>query len=212
MAIVVIGGHSRNVGKTSVVAGLVRALPEMHWTAVKITQYGHGICSANGEPCDCVTADHALAISEERDASSGTDTSRYLAAGAAKSIWVRTQQGQLAEAMPRLRRVLDAAENVIVESNSLLQFLRPDLYLAILDPANPDFKSSALRYLDRADALLLVSPLPEDAAWPQVSSAMLRKLPAFAVAPPAYLTDEVVAFVRAKTRLAQQSFGEKSTA
>ena len=41
---------------------------------------------------------------------------------------------------------------------------------------------------------------------------VLRKLPAFAVAPPAYLTDEVVAFVRAKTRLAQQSFGEKSTA
>ena len=53
MAIVVIGGHSRSVGKTSVVAGLISALPELNWTAVKVTQYGHGICSANGKPCDC---------------------------------------------------------------------------------------------------------------------------------------------------------------
>jgi molybdopterin-guanine dinucleotide biosynthesis protein len=208
VAIVVIGGHSRNVGKTSVVAGLVRALPEMHWTAVKITQYGHGICSANGEPCDCVTADHSLAITEERNPDSGTDTARYLAAGAAKSLWVRTRQGLLAEAMPRLRRALAAAENVILESNSVLQFLRPDLYLSVLDPSNPDFKPSALRYLDRADALLLLSPLAAEAAWGQVPASLLRKLPSFSVAPPAFLTDEVIAYVRDKTRAARQSFGQ----
>src|SRR5580698_2068550 len=51
MAIVVIGGHSRSVGKTSVVAGLIAALPAYHWTALKITQYGHGVCSLNGESC-----------------------------------------------------------------------------------------------------------------------------------------------------------------
>ena len=55
MAIVVVGGHTKNIGKTSVVAGLIAALPEMRWTAFKITQYGHGVCSANGEPCDCET-------------------------------------------------------------------------------------------------------------------------------------------------------------
>ena len=33
MAIVVVGGHTRNIGKTSVMAGLIRALPEMRWTA-----------------------------------------------------------------------------------------------------------------------------------------------------------------------------------
>jgi len=101
MAVVVIGGHTRNIGKTSVMAGLLRALPQLQFTAIKITQYGHGICSANGEPCDCVTADHSLAVSEERDPASGTDTSRYLAAGAVRSLWVRTRQGQLAEAMRR---------------------------------------------------------------------------------------------------------------
>jgi molybdopterin-guanine dinucleotide biosynthesis protein len=178
MAVVVVGGHSRNVGKTSVVAGLVRAMPEMRWTAVKITQYGHGICSANGEACDCQTADHRAAISVERDAASGTDTSRYLAAGAERSLWVRTEQGHLAEAMPRLRKELAATENAggnaIVESNSLMQFLRPDLYLAVLDPANRDFKASALRFLDRADAVLWVGDEEREVEWENVSLKLIR--------------------------------------
>src|ERR1700751_4559596 len=82
MAIVVVGGHSRDVGKTSVVAALIARLPEMRWTAFKITQFGHGFCTANGEPCDCQTDEHTVAVSEERNRSSGTDSARYVAAGA----------------------------------------------------------------------------------------------------------------------------------
>jgi molybdopterin-guanine dinucleotide biosynthesis protein len=157
MSIIVVGGHTRNIGKTSVVAGLIAALPQHHWTAIKITQFGHNVCSANGEPCDCETADHTIAISEERSLSSGTDTARYLAAGAAHSFWVRTRQGQLAEAMPRLRTLIASAKNVIIESNSVLRFLRPDIFISVLDPGIADFKPSALRYLDRADALVMPS-------------------------------------------------------
>ncbi len=134
MALIVIGGHSRSVGKTSVVAGLIAALPEFEWTAVKITQYGHGICSANGEACDCATGDHSWAITEERDRSGESDTSRFLVAGAARVFWARTEQGRLAEAMPSLRQRLEKTRNVIIESNSVLKFVRPDLYLTVLDP------------------------------------------------------------------------------
>ena len=45
LMLVVVGGHSRNIGKTSVVAGIIRKLRGRQWTAVKITQYGHGVCS-----------------------------------------------------------------------------------------------------------------------------------------------------------------------
>ncbi len=155
MALIVIGGHSRSVGKTSVVAGLISALRDFDWTAVKITQYGHGICSANGEACDCATGDHSWAISEERDRSGESDTSRFLLAGAARSLWVRTEQGRLAEAMPTLRQRLQGATNVIIESNSVMKFLRPDLYLTVLDPSTADFKNSAREFLDRADAVIL---------------------------------------------------------
>lgn len=194
MAIIVVGGHSRSVGKTSVVAGLIAAMPERDWLAVKITQYGHGICSANGGPCDCVTADHASAITEERDRSGDTDTSRFLVAGAKKVLWVRTQQGFLAEAMPRLREYLAAAKDIIIESNSVMRFLRPDLYLVVLDPTTGDFKDSAREFLDRADAVLLHQS--QGVQWKQVSMKPVSSKPTFMVTPPPYVTPELVQFVQ----------------
>ena len=195
MALIVIGGHSRSVGKTSVVAGLISALPEFDWTAVKITQYGHGICSAKGEACDCATADHSWVISEERDRSGESDTSRFLVAGAVRALWVRTEQGRLAEAMPALRLRLEGACNVIIESNSVLKFLRPDLYLTVLDPSTPDFKNSAREFLDRASAVIL-HPAPSGPAWQSVSLKPLAERPAFRITPPRYVTPEIVNFVR----------------
>jgi hypothetical protein len=197
MPIIVIGGHTRSVGKTSVVAGLIAALRDFHWTALKITQYGHGICSANGEACDCVTADHSLALSEEKDRSGDSDTSRYLLAGADHSWWIRTQQGQLAEAMPRVRKILSSTQNSIIESNSILRFLKPDLYLTVLDPATEDFKGSAQTYLDRADAILLHSH-SHKSTWKNVSLKPVINRPTFQIQPPTYVTPEVVAFVRAR--------------
>ena len=197
MSLLVVGGHSRSVGKTSVVAGLISALPRFDWTAVKITQYGHGICSANGEACDCATGDHSWAISEERNRSGESDTSRFLIAGASRVFWVRTEQGRLAEAMPTLRSRLDGAGDVIIESNSVVRFLRPDLYLTVLNPATADFKTSAREFLDRADAVILheVQGAP---AWDSVSLKPLAGCPVFHIAPPPYVTPEIVEFVRSR--------------
>jgi molybdopterin-guanine dinucleotide biosynthesis protein len=198
VAIVVVGGHTRNVGKTSVVAGLIAAMPERRWTAVKITQFGHGVCSANGEPCDCETADHTIAISEERERESGTDTSRYLAAGAVRSFWVRTRQGQLAEAMPRVRRLLAEAEHVIVESNSVLRFLQPDVSLSVLDPAVKDFKASAMRYLDRVDGLIVPEGAVFGEGWEGVSQRVLQGKRRFEFVPPVFCREDLVAFVEGR--------------
>ncbi|HST09470.1 MAG TPA: hypothetical protein VLL05_03775 [Terriglobales bacterium] len=198
MSLIVIGGHSRSVGKTSVVAGLISALPEFAWTAFKITQYGHGICSADGQTCDCATGDHSWAISEEKNRHGETDTSRFLAAGAEQVWWVRTEQGRLAEAMPRLREKLKGAGNVIVESNSILKFLRPDLYLTVLDPTTADFKNSAREFLDRADAAILHESPSGDFAWKDVSLKPVSGNPIFRITPPPYVTPEIVQFVREK--------------
>ena len=197
MATVVIGGHSRSVGKTSVVAGLIAALPELHWTAVKITQYGHGICSADGELCDCATDDHSWALTEERDRSGESDSSRFLVAGATRSLWVRTRQGMLAEAMPRLRHELADAENAILESNSVLRFLRPDLYITVLDAATADFKASAQEFLDRADAVVLREGI-DQVSWANVSLKPVAGKPMFHIRLPQYVTQELVEFVRGR--------------
>lgn len=193
MAVVVVGGNSRSVGKTSVVAGLIARLPEFHWTAFKITQYGHGFCTADGKPCQCQTADSCVAVNAEHDSASGTDTSRFLAAGASRSIWVRTRIGMLAEAMPKIEKEIRASENAILESNSILEFLRADLYLTVLDPAIADFKDSARRFLVRADALLLSSSGSTDHRDPGFGEK-----PRFQIPPPDYMSEDLVAFVRAR--------------
>ena len=179
------------------VAGLIAALPELEWTAFKVTQFGHGICSANGEACDCETEAHTVAVTEERSAESGTDSTRFLAAGAVRSFWVRTRQGQLAEAMPRVRKELALARNAILESNSIVRFLKPDLYLTVLDPAIRDFKPSAQYFLDRADAVLWSGTLsvPTEAAWPAALLQLARSKPQFVVQAPACTSDALTRFV-----------------
>jgi len=196
MAIIVVGGHSRSVGKTSVVAGLIAALPEYAWSAFKITQYGHGICSKSGKSCHCASDDHTWAISEEKDRSGDSDTSRFLVAGARHAWWVRTEQGRLAEAVPTIRHKLSESENVILESNSILKFIRPDLYLTVLDPATADFKKSAREFLDLADAIILHESPTDQSPWSGISIKPVNDRPAFRIQPPNYVSEEIVEFVR----------------
>ena len=193
MAIVVIGGHSRNIGKTSVVCALIAAMPERHWTAIKITQCKHDV--ASGEACDCEFGGQKFAVSEDRETTSRTDSSRYLAAGAVRSIWVRTRRGELAEAMSRIFVEIDQAENVILESNSVLGFLKPDVYASVLDPEVADFKASALQYLGSADAILLPASPVEQPEWTGVSLDLIERIPKFRMVPPRYCSDEFVGFV-----------------
>lgn len=199
MAVVVLGGHSRNIGKTSVVAGIISALPELNWTAFKITQFGHGVCSVTTEPCDCALVDtlHAWSITEEEDRSGETDTSRFLVAGAKRSLWVRTKQGMLAEAMPDIREELRQAENAILESNSIMKFIRPDLYISVLDFSTPDFKDSAREFLDRAHAVIIHETADgQQPTWANVSLKLIADKPVLRVKPPQYVNEAVVSFVR----------------
>lgn len=164
--VIVVGGHTRSIGKTQLVCDLIAALPEAQWVAGKITQYGHGVCARNGHDCDCAPDEHVCAITWETGSDTESDSGRFLAAGARKSFWLRTKQGFLAEGLPLLREALREVEavesahapvsrNLIVESNSLLQFWAPVLYLMVVDPRKVDFKDSARAQLDRASAIVL---------------------------------------------------------
>ena len=187
--LIVVGGHTRSIGKTQLVCDLISALPSANWIAGKITQYGHGVCATNGHDCDCAPTEHVVALDWEHDSHSGTDSARFLQAGAARSFWLRTKQGYLAEGMPPLRKALaeanqngrDHGANVIVESNSLLQFVKPSLYVTVLDTSHDDFKDSARQMLDRADVFVFRQGLQDDAIaqppWLQLPSQLLRQKP-----------------------------------
>ena len=196
--LIVVGGHTRSIGKTQLVCDLIAALGEANWIAGKITQYGHGVCATNGHDCDCAPTEHILALDWEADPATGTDSARFLQAGAARSFWLRTKQGYLAEGMPVLREALRAVasesspgldqndsggSNLIIESNSLLQFVKPSLYVTVLDAAREDFKDTARMALDRADVLVFRRGLDDGdltrPPWLALPAQLLRTKPSF---------------------------------
>lgn len=201
MKIVVVGGHSRNIGKTAVMTGLIRGLKSFGWTAVKITQYGHGICSLDGEPCGCAPTEHSFVLTEESDAMGGSDTARFLAAGARRSLWLRVRQGRLADALPELEAALESSAWVMIESNSILGYLRPAVHVAVLDSARRDFKPSAREHLESADALVPVESRLDARAWEGVESRCLAGKPRFPVEAGRYFSRELCRFVRQKLRM-----------
>jgi hypothetical protein len=186
--VIVVGGHTRSIGKTQLVCDIISTFPQANWIAGKITQYGHGVCAQNGNNCDCAPEEHICAIEWEAKPQSGTDSARFLAAGAKRSFWLRTKQGFLAEGLPLMRDALkqtltvtgEDSSPLILESNSLLQFLKPSLYFAVIDPAREDFKESARVALDRADALVLRGSMDDPAAapsWIKLPANLLRTKP-----------------------------------
>lgn len=198
MRSVVIGGNSREVGKTSLAASLIAATRELQWTAVKLTQFGHGICSRDGTPCDCAVENPLCPyeITAETGEPADTDSARMLAAGAAKALWVRVAMGQLPVAMPAIREALSEAGNVLFESNSIVDHLPPDVYLSVLNLDIADCKQSAARLAVAADAFVLTGNRSSPESWEGFEPSLLRRTPVFEARPPTYCTAEIVSFVR----------------
>ena len=160
-SLVVVGGQCRKVGKTALVTDLILALRDFEWTAIKITPHSESECPVNGPGCGCAPAEHTFAIREESDPAGTTDTSRFLAAGARRALWVQAKSGRFIDMLQPLTAALEEDRQVIIESNAIAEFWRPDMFLIVLDPANPDFKESARNALVLADAFVFRSPFPK---------------------------------------------------
>ena len=89
----------------------------------------------------------------------------------------------------------------MIESNSILGHINPALYLFVLDPSQNDFKASALKYLERADAFIHIGPATCNYAWRGVNADLLSSKPAFHLARPDELSDDLVHFVRQRLGL-----------
>lgn len=129
---VVVGGQARKVGKTTAVCEIIAATREAQWTAVKITADAHGADLT--QPV----------IHEEINPGPDTDTARYLAAGAARALWIRARHAA------DLARVLPQTGNIIYESNAITEVLTPDLFVFI---QGKGWKESAAS-IDRADYIV----------------------------------------------------------
>jgi hypothetical protein len=123
--LVVVGGPSRKAGKTSVIASIIRSIPEGRWIAVKFTPHAH-------------------------HASESGDTTRFLSAGARQSHLLAWPDG-----LDAFRNLVASGANLIVESNRIVEFVQPDLCLYAADFSRAEPKPSAQALLERADALVV---------------------------------------------------------
>jgi hypothetical protein len=188
MTTVVVGGHSRKVGKTSVAEGLIAAFSNYPWTAIKISPHWH----ANFPSAD------PYAIHEEDRRDGRSDSSRFLAAGAVRSFWVRVRENKMKEAMPELMPILESSPFVIIEGNGILPYVRPDLYIMVLRYDVADFKESARKTLSRADAVVAVHTVASEPAWEGISQADLAGIPLFATKDPLVLPAGLLDLVRSR--------------
>lgn len=141
MAIIVVGGSGKGVGKTTLICGLIAALPEFAWTAIKISSHEHG----RSEP-----------IWEESTPGQGTDTARYLAAGARRAVLVTAGEDDLPLTLSDLRAKpgwgFEADAHVIFESNRILLHPKPDVCLAVGADAKIEGKRSSSLLAHHMDA------------------------------------------------------------
>lgn len=166
--LIVVGGHSRHVGKTASVAAILRCLAPSAWTAVKISAHKHGAGAASVE---------------ERDGNSGSQTARYLQAGASRAFLLRAPDEKVRDAAERIAWMRGAGQSVIAESNRLVEHCRPDLTLFVVAPSIRDWKPSSAACLRRAGALLILgeADLPPEAV--AVGGERVRTLPLFRLQP-----------------------------
>ena len=146
MAVVVVGGSGKDVGKTALVCAVIAALREFEWTAVKIT--GHDY-SASLDQLNEAT-DASSVIREETCSAGETDTARYLAAGARRALLVTRTGADVP--LVEIRSALGPDRNVIYESNRIVEAVKPDVCLALM--GGTERKSSFERLLRSADALV----------------------------------------------------------
>jgi hypothetical protein len=259
MKVVVVGGQARKVGKTSVIAGLIRGLSTLAWTAVKISYHdgdadlqdapseddlpvsatirdvgpgfappqaaprggptnnlGHYDLPAPGgatrrvAPTPTIDLGHEglpahldFLLSEEVDCAGHGDTSLYLAAGARRALWLRVRGGRLAQAMPELLEALKGAEHAIIESNSLLAFLKPAIFLFVMDESRGELKASAKQFIGRADALVTVGAEVRTPVWPVIPGQMLEGKPVFPVLAGEWSSPALTRFVCERLALAE---------
>ncbi len=150
--LIIVGGTSRNVGKTEFVCQLIeKTAAQIPVYALKVSaifpdeELFHGTHAAD---------DPELPLFEETRVTTEKDTSRMLRAGAVKVFYLRSDDaGILAGFVEFMKHVPDNAV-VVCESNSLGQFVTPALSIVVKSVSGP-IKPRAVAQLASADLVVV---------------------------------------------------------
>lgn len=155
--VVAVSGFSSNVGKTTLVCELLERLPG--WEAIKLTRGHYRSCGKDPAACcvsDLLSDQPVIRSGRGANYEFGKDTGRFWDAGASNVHWVIVNEAQVRDGINEaLSRV--TSEAVIIEGNSFLEFVRPDLAIMCARADGGKIKHTARQALKQSDVLYLSS-------------------------------------------------------
>ena len=159
LVVVGVGGFTSNVGKTTLMCELLKALPG--WEAIKTTRGHYRSCGKDPHAC-CVShllGDEPTVFSgRDKTYQQGKDTGRYWDAGASNVHWVIATEDQVGLGIKTaLERV--SSPGVVVEGNSFSAHVHVDLMIMVAGLESGIIKRSARRALGMCSAVFVPEPL-----------------------------------------------------
>jgi molybdopterin-guanine dinucleotide biosynthesis protein len=131
------GGHS-GAGKTSVACNILKSV--RGFGAIKFTK----------TPLYSSIVDDPDVLNEK-----GKDTRRLLDAGAEEVLWVRSSPETLGESISIAVERLARLKGIVVEGNSAIEVLKPDIVIFIFGEGPGRMKEGSWRVLRMSDAVIL---------------------------------------------------------
>jgi hypothetical protein len=158
MSTIIVSGHARKAGKTSVVTGLIHTFSEYQWIALKVSTHWHSKSSSVED----------LVIHEEKNSGQESDSSRFLAAGARRSFWVQMQERGMESALPQLKQILQSGPFVIIEGNNIHKHVSADIHIMVVNCNVAEIKESARCLFHHLDILLIINSRSSLPSWKDV--------------------------------------------
>jgi len=153
MKIITVSGSHSGVGKTKVVELLLRILEG--WSALKVT------VSHPGRKCPLLKKKYCHVCAELKEdlliisdkkiiETKGTDTARFKEAGARRVLWLKAKPQGLEEGLRKAISLFKMTKGFIIESNSALKYIKPDLAIFVKNKNLP-LAPSAKEILNKID-------------------------------------------------------------
>lgn len=140
--IIGIGGAYSGVGKTTYASLILQKF--RGWGAIKYTK----------TDLYCSLTDDLEILSEE-----GKDTKKFLDSGAKRVIWIQSPASELPNIIHVAIGMLSSMKGILIEGNSAIEAINPDLVIFISGESKK-FKKSSENILKMADLIIYDEELP----------------------------------------------------
>ena len=149
---IMIGGNSRNSGKTTMACGIITRISATHEViGLKVTSIRPGEEDKHGIHDEEITANYT--IFEELDRESHKDTSKMLRAGATHVYFIRVSDFFVEQALLHFLSKYINNQVIVCESRSLRKLIIPGIFLMMIRQPAQSEEKDVDAYVAKADKI-----------------------------------------------------------